>query len=456
MTKPFILFQGPVATRSGYGDHARDLVLELIKSDKYDIKVASLRWGNTPMNALNEQNPDHKLILDNMIYEGNLPKQPDLHIQVTVPNEFQKIGKKNMGITAGLEATAIPKNWVDGCNRMDLNIVPAEFVKEMIQQTKYEEKQGKEVVRVHGVNTPIEVLFEGYDEKTFGKTNKFSEGLVAEMNKITDSFCFLFVGHWLSGNLTQDRKDVGMLVKTFLETFKNKGKKKRPALILKTSSATFSIMDREEMLNKIQTIRDTVDAKILPNIYLLHGDLEADEMNELYNHPKVKAHVSFTHGEGFGRPLLEASLTGKPVIFSAWSGHVDFLPPSLSTALEGSLTKVPKGSFMKEMYVDGMAWFSVNYSKAAKVMKDVFINYKKYTPIFNQLGKTNRVKFTRAKMGEKFIEIVDRMIGDVPQAVSLKLPKLKKIDGGQTGAIKPPKDEPKVKDVIKLPKLRKM
>ena len=128
MTKPFILFQGPVATRSGYGDHARDLALELIKSDKYEIKVASLRWGNTPMNALNEQNPDHKLILDNMIYEGNLPKQPDLHIQVTVPNEFQKIGKKNMGITAGLEATAIPKHWVDGLNRMDLNIVPAEFV----------------------------------------------------------------------------------------------------------------------------------------------------------------------------------------------------------------------------------------------------------------------------------------------------------------------------------------
>ena len=456
MTKPFILFQGPVATRSGYGDHARDLALELLKSNKYDVRVASLRWGNTPMNALNEQNPDHKLILDNMIYEGKLEKQPDLHIQVTVPNEFQKIGKKNLGITAGLEATAIPKHWVDGLNRMDLNIVPAEFVKEMIEQTKYEEKQGKEVVGVHGVNKPIEVLFEGYDEKVFGKTNKFGKDLVDELKNIRESFCFLFVGHWLAGNLTEDRKDVGMLVKTFLETFKNKGKKKRPALILKPSSATFSVMDREDMLNKIQAIKKTVDAKILPNIYLLHGDLEDYEMNELYNHPKVKAHVTFTHGEGFGRPLLEASLTGKPVIFSAWSGHVDFLPPSLSTALEGSLIKVPKKSFPKEMYTDGMGWFGVNYSKASKVMKDVFINYKKYTPIFNQLAKSNKVKFTRVKMGEKFIEIVDRMVGDVPQAVSLKLPKLKKIDGGQTGAIKPPKDEPKVKDVIKLTKLRKM
>ena len=107
MTKPFILFQGPIATRSGYGDHARDLALELLKSNKYDVRIASLRWGNTPMNALNEQNPDHKLILDNMIYEGKLEKQPDLHIQVTVPQEFQQIGKKNLGITAGLEATAI-------------------------------------------------------------------------------------------------------------------------------------------------------------------------------------------------------------------------------------------------------------------------------------------------------------------------------------------------------------
>ena len=454
MTKPFILFQGPVATRSGYGAHARDLVLELLKTDKYDIKIASLRWGNTPMNALNDQNPDHKLILDNMIYEGKLDKQPDLHIQVTVPNEFQQVGKKNLGITAGLEATAIPKQWVDGMNRVDLNIVPAEFVKEMIEHTQYEEKKGKEVVGVHKVNKPIEVLFEGYDEKIYGKTKEFNQELLDEFDKIREPFCFLFTGHWLSGNMTEDRKDVGMLIKTFIETFKNKGKKKRAALILKTSSATFSVIDREDILQKIRTIKNSVEAKIFPSIYLLHGDLEDEEMNQLYNHPKVKAHVSFTHGEGFGRPLLEASLTGKPIIYSAWSGHLDFLPPSMSTALEGTLVKTPSGAFPKDMFVDGMAWFGVNYSKASAKMKDVFLNYKKYTPIFNQLAKTNKVKFTRSKMGEKFVEIVDRMIGEVPQAVSLKLPKLKKISGGQTGAIKPP--QPKVKDVIKLPKLRKM
>ena len=51
------------------------------------------------------------------------------------------------------------------------------------------------------------------------------------------------------------------------------------------------------------------------------------EMNSIYNHSKVKAMVSLTKGEGFGRPLLEFSLSQKPLIVSGWSGHMDFLPP---------------------------------------------------------------------------------------------------------------------------------
>ena len=50
-----------------------------------------------------------------------------------------------------------------------------------------------------------------------------------------------------------------------------------------------------------------------PNIYILDGDFTNEEMNSIYNHPQVKAHVSFTHGEGFGRPLLEACISGKPL-----------------------------------------------------------------------------------------------------------------------------------------------
>jgi hypothetical protein len=130
-----------------------------------------------------------------------------------------------------------------------------------------------------------------------------------------------------------------MLVKTFLETFKNQ--KKQPALILKTSGATPCILDREDILSKVKQIRGTVEGKT-PKVYVLHGDLEDDEMNGLYNHPKVKAHVSFTHGEGFGRPLLEATFSEKPLITSSWSGHVDFLDPKLSVLLGGEMNKTPR------------------------------------------------------------------------------------------------------------------
>ena len=160
-----------------------------------------------------------------------------------------------------------------------------------------------------------------------------------------------------------------MLIKTFLETFKDKPK--QPALLLKTSGATPSILDREDILKKINQIRDTVEGKT-SNIYVLHGDLEDEEMNGLYNHPKVKAHVSFTHGEGFGRPLLEASLSEKPVIAPNWSGHVDFLSKD-AVLLPGSLNDVKKESFPENMHVKGTQWFTVNYNYASKNLKKLVL-----------------------------------------------------------------------------------
>ena len=129
---------------------------------------------------------------------------------------------------------------------------------------------------------------------------------------IEEDFAYLFVGHWLKGSLGQDRKDVGMMIKCFMEAFKDEEDK--PALILKTSSATFSVKERENMRRKIEDI--TKGYENPPSVYLLFGELTNQEMNELYNHPKVKSMVSITKGEGFGRPLLEFSMTGKPMPLS--------------------------------------------------------------------------------------------------------------------------------------------
>jgi len=444
--KPLLLVTGPPATRSGYGAHTRDLIHSLIDMDEYDIKVSSLPWGNCPMNALNEQNPKDKLIIDRFVLDGRMERQPEIHIQVSVPNEFNPIGKYNIGITAGMESTVPVAQWVDGLNRMNLNIVPSNFVKESFQNVAYDKinEITKEPVGQLKVERPMEVLFEGADLDVYKKTKEFSKELVDEMSNISENFLFLYTGHWLQGNLGHDRKDTGMLVKTFLETFKNK--KNPPALLMKTSGATFSIMDRNEILKKIENIKKTVASKTLPNIYVLHGDLEDDEMNELYNHPKVKAHVTFTHGEGFGRPLLEASLSEKPIIAPNWSGHIDFLNKNNSVLLPGTLIDVHPSAIPKNMLQQGAKWFGVNYQYAGQILLKVFKENKKYTLNAKKMAMFNKGKFSLNAMTKKFKNILDNHLPkfiEPPKAVDLKLPKLKKV--GQA-------DTPK----IKLPKLKKV
>ena len=442
MSKPVCLVTAPVATRSGYGAHSRDIVRSLIALDRYDVKIWSVRWGNTPMNALDVNDENDKIIIDRILSTPELPQQPELHVHVVIPNEFQPIAKYNIGITAGLETTACPPEWIQGMNRMNMNIVPSKFVKESISKVSYD-IQNEKTQQVEGVlknEKPIEVLFEGADTNIYKKTNEFSKDLVDEMNKVEEDFSFLYVGHWLQGGLGQDRKDTGMLVKVFCETFKNM--KKQPALIMKTSSASFSVLDRENMLNRINEIKSQINGNC-PNIYLIHGDFTDDEMNGLYNHPKVKAHVSFTHGEGFGRPLLEASLSEKPVIAPRWSGHVDFLDSTKSVLLDGDLTAVEKGSFPENFHVDGSQWFTINYQKASKTLRTIYRSYKKYTTNAKKLSIQNKSKFSLDAMTREFGNILDKYVPEFPKSVELKLPKLKKV-----GESKAPK--------IKLPKLKKV
>lgn len=436
--KPFIVIQGPVATRSGYGNHTRDLVTALIKANKYDIQIISLPWGICPTDALKEDNVDHQAI-SRYIARDNINRKPDIFIQVSVPNEFQAYGKYNIGVTAGIETDAVSHEFLEGMNRMDINIVTSEHSKEGFIKSVYDRvnERTKQKEGELCLTKPIEVLFEGLDLNVYKKTTKIHDTVINELSGIKEDFCYLFTGHWLPGALGQDRKDVGMMIKTFCESFKNKQSKNRPGLILKTSSATFSIIDRDDITKKIQQIIAPYGDKA-PNIYLLHGDLTDEEMNSLYNHTKVKAMVSFTKGEGFGRPLLEFGITGKPIIASDWSGHKDFL--KYAVLLPGELTQVHRSAADK-FILQTARWFTVNYSYASKVLQDVVNNYKKYLETSRKQSHYVKTNFSLDLMADKFCKIIDNGLESVPQQVSLKLPKLKKVDSA-----------PK----LKLPKLKKV
>ena len=415
MSKPLAVVSCPLDTYSGYGARARDFVKALIALDKYEVKTLSQRWGNTRFGYLADHNED--LLSSTIIPQ--LPKKPDLWIQITVPNEFQAVGNYNIGVTAGMESTLVHQTWLEGCNRMDLILTSSKHSLDVFKGTRYEmkEKNSDKIVKTIMLEKPVEILLEGADlTKYFAEpTNAF------DLSSVQESFNYLFVGHWMQGNIGQDRKNVGYMIKAFLETFKNK--QNAPGLILKTQQVGSSLLDKERILDKIDSIRKTVKGK-LPNIYLITGELTDEQINQLYNNPKVKAMISFTKGEGFGRPLLEFSLTGKPIIASAWSGQVDFLDKDKAVLIGGSLTNVDASAAVKDMILAESKWFTPDDGQVGNALTKVFKKYKDFVRPAKQLKNVNKKNFSFEKMVEILKEYDNKYVPEFAVQVELKMPEL--------------------------------
>jgi len=432
--KPTCIVSCPIDTFSGYGHRSRDFVRSLIeaKGNDWDIKILPQKWGNTPWGFLAENDP-----LKSYYVQGQMP-QPEIWMQITIPSEFQRVGKYNIGVTAGIESTVPPPDFIQGMNNMDLNLVSSQFTKDTFSQVQFtqNDQQGNPVGTIK-LEKPIEVLFEGLDTGVYFK----EPGKSGLLDNIDESFCFLFTGHWLPGNFGEDRKNVATMIKTFLETFKGRGSK--PALLLKTNKVDYSLLDKEEILNHIRTIRNGFDYKEdLPNIYILHGEFTNEELNKINNDPKIKAFVSFTKGEGFGRPLLEQAITGKPVITTNWSGHIDFIRPEYNILLGGELKPIHESAANKWLLKEAN-WFNVNTDIASKAMKDVYKSYKKYIENSRKQTKFLKENFSQDKMTEVLKGYMDQI--NVAVNVPLQLPKLKKVGEEK---IELPK--------LKLPKLEKV
>jgi len=420
----------PIDTYSGYGARSRDFVKALIESNKYQVKILSQRWGDTRKGFLDDF--EEWSFLKEYIIPG-INVQPDIWCQVTVPNEFQKVGKYNIGLTAGIETTACAPQWIEGCNRMDLVLVSSLHSKNVFENTTFnaQNKSNPNEKSLLKLTTPVEVLFEGADLNVYKPIKKFeNKELYNYINNIPEKFAYLFVGHWLQGELGQDRKNVGLLIKAFYEVFK--GKSNAPALILKTSCGKGSHMDRREVQKRIDSIKRTTPGEKLPHVYLIHGDISDSEMNEIYNHPKIKAQISATKGEGFGRPLLEFALTGKPTIATGWSGHVDFLEPKLTPIMGGKLEDIHPSAQQKDMLIEGSKWFSVDHGHLGHFLVDVKKNYKKWTPKTKTLSNRLKKNFSFNAMKNLLIKILDKNV-DVPTQVKLNIPKL---DGGALPTLK--------------------
>jgi len=400
-----VVISSPLFTLSGYGKHSMDIVKSLIKiyDDTWDIKLISNKWGACTMVEDVDEDLAKRVLL------APMKEQPDIWIQISIPNEFHPVGKFNIGITAGIESTACSGPWLEGVNKMDYILVPSEHSKHVFETTIYDkfDKAGTNLGKLK-LETPIDVIFEGVDLKYFHKTKDLDVKIDTYINdNVKEEFNFLLVSQWGTGEIFHDRKDVAGAIFSFFKAFKDK--ENSPGLILKVNGAAYSEVDKARILEKIETVRQFTefDNVTLPNVYVVYGQLSELELNSLYNHPKVKCMLSLTKGEGYSRTFPEYLVSGKPIITTKFSGHLDFLDDKLAVLIPGELKKLHPSVVWKNILIPEAKWLYVDYDTVSIYLKDMYVDYNAYLKKSNVLGNRIADKLNFDKMTEKLKELID-------------------------------------------------
>ena len=387
--KPNIVFEAPITSSSGYGIHAREvaqyLCTEFTDIDKIFIDK---EWGGCQ--RVTNIDKSIKSILKQDI--GHNIKEINLYIKMGLPNEFNRIGNFNIGITAVVESSKCSIDFINGCNNMDLIIVPSNFCKRTLETSSKEFSID--------IVPNIVVIPQCVDFKT---QDKQLDNISNYLDKIKENFCFLVNQTWnLSLPSNVDRKNTEQLLHLVLNNFQNKSVEEKPGLILKLHSKNYSISDFRLIEKKLKQFKDEYPNSC--NIYLIHGELNNTEMNTLYNHDKVKALITMTHGEGFGRPILESLMNNKPVIVPNWSGYLDFVDESCMK-IDGTLGYHGK---LDNIFVDNGKWFNVDVDKYREAINNYFLNYKSIFP--NGYSFKDKESYSYTKIAKLYKETIDTYI----------------------------------------------
>mgnify|MGYP005812860233 CR=1 FL=1 len=408
-----VLIRGPVLTQSGYGEHCRFLLRSLRKyEDTIDLYIITTGWGRTnwQFEETEERIWIDKLIRKTLNYIGENKGPVDVSIQVTIPNEWEKLAPFNIGVTAGIETDRVSRVWLEKTQIMDKIIVVSEHAKNGFVKTKCEmvDQRTSTTIKDWGCTVPVEVVH--YPVKKIGKVN-------IDLDLKYD-FNFLTVAQW------GPRKNIKNTIKWFFEEFKND----EIGLVVKTNLAKNCILDRLTIKNKINSIvHKFPEAKC--KVSLLHGYMTEEEMNGLYTHPKIKALVSLTHGEGFGLPLFEAAYNCLPVIATNWSGHLDFLYMPLKnkkgkaknkpmfSRIAYELKEIGKNAVWPGVIDPDAKWAYAEKGSYKMKLRDAFKDINRLKSRARKLQKHLLANFTEEKQNEEFaVKVLGKEIMNAEEA----------------------------------------
>jgi glycosyltransferase involved in cell wall biosynthesis len=328
-----VVLRSPVLTQSGYGVHARQIARWLLSKPDIEVRFATLRWGDTPW-FLDRKAQDG--LIDEIMQRSVKPDtKADVSIQLQLPDEWDpSLAPINIGVTAGVETDKCNPAWPMACNTMTTVVVPSQHSKACL-------------VNSGPLNKPPIVIPEAFSDAVL------QDDLV-QVCDFDTSFNFLVFGQMTGQNAESDRKNIFYTIKWLTEIFKDDP---TVGIVLKTNVGRNSLIDRSMTKNLISAVaRDSRRGATGPKIHLLHGDLNDGEIASLYRHPKIKALVTLTRGEGFGLPILEAAASGLPIVATGWSGHLDFLKHGKFISIYYQLNELHPSRIDNKIFMPGSRW----------------------------------------------------------------------------------------------------
>tara|TARA_A100001515_G_scaffold89210_1_gene70901 strand:- start:1157 stop:2392 length:1236 start_codon:yes stop_codon:yes gene_type:complete len=391
--KKKIFVKGPVLSQSGYGEQSR-FALRALRSreDLFEIYILAIPWGKTGWTWKDDEFRQwmDERILQTQILLQQKQMQPDMSIQITIPNEFEKMCPINIGYTAGIETTRCAPQWLQKCNEMDKVLVVSNHAKTSIVDTIAQAKNNQtgEVVP-YKCTSPISVVW----ENTIREEPETIPGLELEFDK-----------NLLIVSQLGPRKNFENTICWFVEEFIDQ----EIGLVVKTNFKGNSIGDFTHVEKHLKSILGRYENRKC-KVYLLHGDLSAGQMTSLYSNPKISAFVNIAHGEGFGLPIYEAAREGLPVITCGWSGQLDILQhngKNYFNSVEFSLRPVQEQAVWKGVIEPNSMWAFADQGSYKMTLRKVMKDLDKAKKQAKELQTLVLDKFSDEKLHKLFVDEV--------------------------------------------------
>jgi glycosyltransferase involved in cell wall biosynthesis/Flp pilus assembly protein TadD len=329
---PAIAWSSHFHEQGGYTEEAL-AVVEALDDAGLHVVANAFTWDRmgTPL-------PARKAERLAALLERDLPED-FVHVAHVGANRFKRhpAAMRNIGRTM-FETDGLPEGWRDQCNAMDEVWVPSEH------NLRTFASAGVDPAKLYKVP-------ETFDSELFhpGVTPLAVEGL--------EGFVFLSMFSWIG------RKAWDILLRAWFEEFRARDD---VTLLLKTDTAISPPgTDCRQEIERFVRHQLNRDPRKGPRIVVHDRQLEMTDVPRLYR--SADAFVLASHGEGWGRPYMEAMAMGLPTIATRWSGNLEFMDDDNSYLVGYTLVDAPSDSWMR-----GQRWAQPSVSDLRRAMRRVY------------------------------------------------------------------------------------